>query len=76
MTRTVKELLRVMLKHQDLFDKGLCDWAYKLYSNGLITAKEYSNLLTYIVNNEPLKIRFFPLWIFYNLLSISYLVNI
>jgi hypothetical protein len=62
MTRTVKELLRVMLKHQDLFDTGLCDWVYRLYSTHLITSKECNNLLRYIDNNEPLKIKFFPLW--------------
>jgi len=51
--RTIKELLQLMLDHQELFDDGLCEWAIQLYNKGLITQKEYLNLIYYIEDNPP-----------------------
>jgi hypothetical protein len=60
MTRTVKELLRVMLKHQYLFKYGLCYWALSLWDNKLITTTELEKLKIYIDKNKPFKIKIFP----------------
>lgn len=51
--RTVKELLQVMLQHQDLFEAGLCAWAASLYGKGIITESETEALLLYINHNPP-----------------------
>jgi hypothetical protein len=51
--RTIKELLEVMLENKDLFNKGLCYWADKLYYRNIITASERSKLKNYIDENRP-----------------------
>jgi hypothetical protein len=51
--RTIKELLELMLQHQDKFENGLCHWVYKLELYYLITADEYGLLIKYIKNNRP-----------------------
>jgi len=51
--RTIKELLELMLEHQDLFHKGLCNWVYQLNYKKLITNKEYLELRLYIQRNRP-----------------------
>ncbi len=49
--RTIKELLQLMLKHQDLFDLGLCVWVINL--NFHTTHKEHRILQRYIKENRP-----------------------
>lgn len=51
--RSVKELLQLMLQHKDLFETGLCYWAFELHSYGIITVKEFRSLDGYIKNNPP-----------------------
>ena len=51
--RTTKELLELMLKHQELFKVGLCYLAFDLYDDDLITRAEYLLLRQYIKENKP-----------------------
>ena len=58
--RSIKELLELMLKHQDIFETGLCIWLIEmcypsLPNRKLITNEEYVLLLTYINKNRPSK---------------------
>ena len=53
--RSVKELLEVMLEHQDKFGEGLCGWSFNLHYRGLITNGEFQLLLEYITYNRPSK---------------------
>ena len=51
--RNVKQLLELMLEHQELFHAGLCRWALYLHRNYLITEVEYLLLNQYIKENKP-----------------------
>lgn len=51
--RSIKELLQLMLQHKDLFDSGLCGWAFELHSYGIITVWEFRSLDGYIKGNRP-----------------------
>jgi hypothetical protein len=51
--RSIKQILELMLKHQHLFRDGLCMWASRLYSYGVISPKEYIKLKAYLRYNEP-----------------------
>ena len=53
--RTNRELLKLMLKRQDLFHSGLCYWADGMETHNLITRVEYHNLGNYIKHNRPFK---------------------
>jgi len=53
--RTIKQLLEVMLEHQELFITGLCHWNSLLYNNDIITFSEKQNLSGYIQGNKPSK---------------------
>jgi hypothetical protein len=51
--RTIKELLQLMLEHQELFRKGLCMWVGDLCWDKYITSKESDILDKYIQKNRP-----------------------
>lgn len=51
--RTIKELLGLLLEHQELFRDGLCLWVRDLYWYGHITSKERDALDKYIEENKP-----------------------
>jgi hypothetical protein len=51
--RTIKELLQLMLDHQEYFDTGLCLWTTRMYQNGLFTSEERNCVRDYIRNNRP-----------------------
>lgn len=51
--RDTKELLQVMLEHQDLFVSGLCEWTNHLYRRGRITYDEADELKIYINKHRP-----------------------
>jgi hypothetical protein len=53
--RTIKQLLEVMLEHQELFESGLCAWSMYLYYTNIITVDERIILLEYIRKNKPSK---------------------
>lgn len=53
--RTIKELLELMLEHQECFSAGLCQWNDRLYLNNIITCEESDELQYYINNNRPSK---------------------
>ncbi len=53
--RTIKELLQLMLEHQELFINGLCHWKYKLHIKSLITFEEAMLLADFINKNRPSK---------------------
>jgi len=55
-TRTIKELLQLMLDNQNLFCKGLCGWSTELGYYGLINSSECSQLIKYIDDNKPSKL--------------------
>ena len=52
-TRSIKELLELMLSHQELFGCGLCFWAVTLFSRKLIKKSELMSLRGYIIANKP-----------------------
>jgi hypothetical protein len=60
--RTIKELLTVIYNRQDLFQTGLCCWAYSLYNNNRINSSEYDSLLNYIESNRPSKYSSLDTW--------------
>ena len=51
--RTIKELLQLMLKHQELFNSGLCYWVRDLFWDSKITEEERNILDMYIQKNRP-----------------------
>ena len=51
--RTIKQLLGVMLEHQELFRTGLCTWSSNLYIKRYISREEGSLLYNYIKENRP-----------------------
>ena len=51
--RSIKELLIVMLDHQDMFKSGLCNWIVEIRRSYLITFDEYTKLSYYIACNRP-----------------------
>lgn len=53
--RTIKQLLELMLKHQDLFERGLCEWSRNLSDKQIITIDERTIIWTYITKNKPSK---------------------
>ena len=53
--RTIKELLQLMLEHQELFVSGLCQWTYALEYRYLITSDEQMTLRYFINHNRPSK---------------------
>jgi hypothetical protein len=53
--RTIKELLQIMLDNQDLFQRGLCGWACRIYEHDIINNEELSELEDYIIDNRPSK---------------------
>ena len=55
-SRTLSELLQVMLDNKSLFPLGLCHWNTKLHVANLITTAEYQYLDEYIENNRPKKV--------------------
>ena len=53
--RTIKELLQLMLEHQELFVYGLCSWVTNVKINGKITFHEKYVLMDFIYKNRPSK---------------------
>ena len=53
--RTIKELLELMLDHQELFYSGLCAWNISLNNKNLIGNLEYFYLQDYINTHRPSK---------------------
>jgi hypothetical protein len=51
--RTTKELLELMLEHQNKFRLGLCIWVNDLRLLKIISYDEWRELKTYIKNNKP-----------------------
>ena len=51
--RTIKQLLELMLKHQERFETGLCLWVRMLFWLSLIKNDERKLLLDYIKENKP-----------------------
>lgn len=52
-TRTIKELLEVMLNNQQIFTHGLCAWATDLFCKDIISLEELYTLRSYIKDNKP-----------------------
>ena len=51
--RNVKELLELMLRHQNFFSTGLCRWSTSLWFMNLISDCERTVLLDYIRETNP-----------------------
>jgi hypothetical protein len=51
--RTIKELLELMLDHQEYFRYGLCEWATDLWVKHILNSSEYYTLMVYIKSNRP-----------------------
>ncbi len=51
--RPIKELLELMLEHQNLFENSLCKWIYTLYTFNIISIGEHIDLEKYIEKNRP-----------------------
>ena len=52
-TRSIKELLRIVLKNIDNHVLGLCHLVRQLYRNNIINIDELILLLNYIMNHRP-----------------------
>lgn len=52
-TRSIEELLQVLLENKTLFKEGLCKWIYKLYDNYIISYEERILLQKYLSENRP-----------------------
>lgn len=63
-TRSIKELLELMLDYEDLFTSGLCGWSMNLCVEELITTSESTILLEYIKINRPV-VKWYELSEFY-----------
>ena len=64
--RSIKELLEVMLENQELFNGGLCSWAWYMYREDKITFEEYRILDCYIRENRPSKFSSLEAWNYQN----------
>jgi len=53
--RNIKEILEIMLQHEELFLTGLCNWACNLKVHGHINYEELMRLYKYIQDNRPAK---------------------
>jgi hypothetical protein len=53
--RTIKELLQLMLEHQELFESGLCNWIFELRYQKIINIEERTSLHRFIKENRPSK---------------------
>jgi hypothetical protein len=53
--RTIKELLQLMLEHQELFTHGLCSLVVNVKISGKITSYEKIVLMDFIHKNRPSK---------------------
>jgi len=58
-TRTIKELLELMLEHQGYFLTGLCMWSISLYHFKIINCEEEKILYRYITFHRPINLRYF-----------------
>jgi hypothetical protein len=54
--RKEKELLQLMLEHQDKFEYGLCGWIFIMYGRNIISEKEYHKMNNYISFHRPKRI--------------------
>lgn len=52
--RTIKQLLELMLEHQELFGTGLCRWVLTLHEDNFISTDEYYFFTKYIKDHKPL----------------------
>lgn len=64
-TRTIKELLELMLEHKNLFTEGLCKWVHSMDYEDIITPNEYFVLLKFIENNRP-EFKWYNLYMAFN----------
>lgn len=55
-TRTIRELLEVMLNNIDIMDNGLCTLAYTLLEDGVFTEDEFITIYGYIQRNKPVNL--------------------
>lgn len=53
--RNIKELLELMLKNEQGYFSGLCNWVSNLYLSKIINLEEKIRLINYINNNRPSK---------------------
>jgi len=58
--RSIKELLGLMLQHQELFRTGLCTWIFDMYfpnqpNSPILTTEERKLLSRYVDKNRPSK---------------------
>ncbi len=56
-TRTIKELLTIMLENEHLFNMGLCLWTLRLSELGYITEGEEYIIDAYVKANKPITFR-------------------
>lgn len=61
-SKSIKELLELMLNNQQYFKYGLCSWVYRLYDDNLIDDNHLEILLNYIDDNKPRRFVYFHRW--------------
>lgn len=47
------EILTIMLNHTELFELGLCRWAFSLYQYGYISDRKYQLIMEYLKHKRP-----------------------
>ncbi len=62
--RTIKQLLQLMLEHQEYFEKGLCmcKWIEELYIDRIIEFEEWNALNKYIGKYRPVTKPVWDVW--------------
>ena len=66
--RSINELLKLMLDHQECFNSrhsGLCYWSRVMGWEGLMSKEELNKIHSYIENNRPKNIRYIMGFVFY-----------
>ena len=52
-TRSIKQLLQLLLDNQQLFITGICNWNLQLLHSGIITSLEVTKAIRYLEDNLP-----------------------
>lgn len=61
-TRSILELLKLLLSNIDMLERGLCHLILKLCVRNYITTKELRILRQYLIKNTPIEFEYDDFW--------------
>jgi hypothetical protein len=61
-TRSILELLKLLLSNIDMLERGLCHLILKLYVRNYITTKELRILRQYLIKITPIEFEYDGFW--------------